>query len=457
LLVLFIFTGSCTNEVIDIEPVNSFIQTVSVDEVNAFFKQNESSPSFFYKSSGEKGYAIPELNKFKHEVIENSHEFMTVIPATTVDNNIDSRILFLKINNKIESVVFSMFSTKEEENQTFTGKIFITNLAGDFLQGFRVEKGETVAELIKNKTTQTARKDITLKGLKMQATANAEEDGCPYIDKSWCELDEVVLTVSSSSTNYINIPYIFNRNTSWGSGYQDTSYDSTPSWDFGSGGGYRPPSGNQIINKLTGKADCVYGKMKSNSLLKKTLKKFNGTTPVDLLINEDDLGSGISGETTYGDHITITLDTEDTKNTPALWVAFTILHESIHADIFRQIRSTSLFHYDRYTKKYTLPSGSRSHFPTLFDYYDDYPDNPQHNYMADYYRKAIEAGLREYAKLIGKTYPDKLYKDIAWAGLHNTNAWDNMYADKVYTKNEQKRIIKAIKKFKKSEKNDCSN
>lgn len=39
--------------------------------------------------------------------------------------------------------------------------------------------------------------------------------------------------------------------------------------------------------------------------------------------------------------------------------------------------------------------------------------------------------------------------------LHNTNAWDNMYADKVYTKNEQKRIIKAINKFIKSGKNEC--
>lgn len=34
--------------------------------------------------------------------------------------------------------------------------------------------------------------------------------------------------------------------------------------------------------------------------------------------------------------------------------------------------------------------------------------------MVDYYRNAIEQGLRDYAASIGKTYPDQLYKDLAW-------------------------------------------
>lgn len=212
----------------------------------------------------------------------------------------------------------------------------------------------------------------------------------------------------------------------------------------------------QIINNLTEEAKCVYGKLETNNLLKKTLKKFNGVdAPVHLILQEGNLGAGVSGETSYGDNITITLDKEDMKNTPSLWGAHTILHEAIHAEIYRKIRTTSQIKYDPYTKTFSLPDGSRAHFPTLFDYYDKYPNNPQHNYMADYYRTAMEEGLKEYATFIGKTYPDQLYKDIAWGGLHNTNAWDNMYADPIYTQNEQQRILNSIRNFKNSGNNEC--
>lgn len=213
----------------------------------------------------------------------------------------------------------------------------------------------------------------------------------------------------------------------------------------------------QVINKLKGKAKCVYTKLEKSSLLKKMFQKFNGeNAPVHLILKEGNLDPGTSGETEYGDIIEITLDINDMENTPSLWGAHTILHEAIHADIYRKIRTTSLLLYDTFTQTYSLPDGAEVHFPTLFNYYNTYPNNPQHNYMADYYRTAMEESLKEYANIIGKTYPDQLYKDIAWSGLHNTNAWENMYADPVFTENEQTRIIKVIKDFKESAKNECN-
>ena len=44
---------------------------------------------------------------------------------------------------------------------------------------------------------------------------------------------------------------------------------------------------DQIINELTGKAECTYVKMKNINLLKKTLEKFNGVkAPVHLVLSE---------------------------------------------------------------------------------------------------------------------------------------------------------------------------
>ncbi|MCD9610458.1 hypothetical protein [Tenacibaculum maritimum] len=211
---------------------------------------------------------------------------------------------------------------------------------------------------------------------------------------------------------------------------------------------------DQIIDLLNDKADCVYQKLQSNSLLKKTLQKFDGTDAlINLELHEKDLDVGVSGETDYGIPIKITLDIDDMKNTPSLWVAHTIIHEFIHADIYRKVFITGGLLYTP-PNTHTL-NGTRADFPTLFDYYDNYPSNSHHNYMADYYRTAMEEALKEYATSIGKTYPDQLYKDLAWAGLEGTNAWGNMYADPVYTVNEKQRIKQAIINFKNSGNNEC--
>lgn len=76
--------------------------------------------------------------------------------------------------------------------------------------------------------------------------------------------------------------------------------------------------------------------------------------------------------------------------------------------------------------------------------------------MADYYRTAMEQGLRDYANSNGLTYPDKLYKDLSWGGLKGTNAWNNMFADSLYTVNEQKRILTSINNFIITGNNECN-
>lgn len=212
-----------------------------------------------------------------------------------------------------------------------------------------------------------------------------------------------------------------------------------------------------IINQLSGKVKCIYDKIKKSGLLDDTLGEFEGEeAQVHLILKQENISEeNVSGDTEYGDTIIIRLDISDMTNTPTLWAVSTILHEAIHAKIYRMIRTRSRLLYDRHTQTYSLPDGSRADFPTLFDYYNNFPENPQHNFMADYYRDAMEKGLKEYAQSIGKNYPDQLYKDIAWGGLHNTEAWNNMFADPVFTRNEQRRIIQSIKNFKNSDTDEC--
>ncbi|MCG8892746.1 hypothetical protein G1K97_03365 [Tenacibaculum finnmarkense] len=220
---------------------------------------------------------------------------------------------------------------------------------------------------------------------------------------------------------------------------------------------------NQIINNLTGKALCVYGKLKDNSLLKKTLEKFKGKTPVNLILNqksnlrEDDENSNsplVNGKTYYGAsyNITIILNTEQSKNRPSLAVARTILHEAIHADIYRKIKTNGGLLSSNNT---WLLNGSRVDFPSLFDAYNENPKNPYHNYMAKYYREALEFGLKEYATSIGETHSNQFYEDMAWNGLLDTKAWKQQYINNTYANKEKVRIKKIIANFRNSGNNEC--
>lgn len=126
---------------------------------------------------------------------------------------------------------------------------------------------------------------------------------------------------------------------------------------------------------------------------------------------------------------------------------------SLHAEIYRKIKTTSGLSYSNGV--WRLPDGSRANFPSLFDAYNENPSNPDHNYMAKYYREALESGMREYANSIGETHSDQFYKDMAWNGLLDTKAWENQYADQEYAKNEKKRIKRVIINYENSKINEC--
>ena len=81
-------------------------------------------------------------------------------------------------------------------------------------------------------------------------------------------------------------------------------------------------------------------------------------------------------------------------------------------------------------------------------------DEPNRTFIVDknspkakYYREALESGLKEYASSIGEKYSDQFYKDMAWAGLLDTEAWKKQYADAAYAEKEKKRIQKVIQDF----------
>ena len=194
------------------------------------------------------------------------------------------------------------------------------------------------------------------------------------------------------------------------------------------------------------KADCVYRKLTNTILMKRYLQKFDGdfsnyhlkyelssTLPVSIngrtINNPSDLGK---------EWMKILINANTLAERPTLGVARTFIHETIHAEMWRKIKSVH-------------GKISIQNFPGLFDYYSRYKmgDNgtAQHNLMAQHYIDIMADALKEF----DSSYSDEVYKAIAWVGLTNTVAWNNKSGT------EKNRIITIVKQLKQNGSKNCNN
>ncbi len=199
----------------------------------------------------------------------------------------------------------------------------------------------------------------------------------------------------------------------------------------------------EIINGLSGKAKCIYDKLKSSSSgFQNAIKKFDGEFPVSHLsfaINNS-LAVGNYGITYPPENYNITVEISNTQleTISDVGAAIVFAHEVIHAEIFRKMLSAAqqgnLNHTD--TNTYTTEdrinyiNSLRDNFPGLYDYYwERYHPTWNHNLIAEHYRSTIADIAEEFDN---SNYSRETYEDISWVGLRvledmsNSIAWDNL-------------------------------
>ena len=106
---------------------------------------------------------------------------------------------------------------------------------------------------------------------------------------------------------------------------------------------------------------------------------------------------------------------------PKLDIARTMVHEIIHAEMYRLLLSKAQQREIPWSKQFI--ESLVNDYPGLYDYYMRYyyydmPNgiplgDPQHEMMAQHYREIIENALREY----DGSHSDDTYKALAWIGL----------------------------------------
>ena len=178
---------------------------------------------------------------------------------------------------------------------------------------------------------------------------------------------------------------------------------------------------DQIINKLTEKDKCIFNELKKLGLFKSTIKKFENSSNYNLTIKNGNCNNTNTACTDGNDikngNITVTM--EIVSGTLPLEYAATLLHEGIHAELFKYVdehqngidpnnRENLLYHYFE-QKKIQKPNLVNS--------------VAQHQHMADKYVRPIAEAIRQ---LDNNQYSLDYYMGYGWDGLR-TYGYDGYY------------------------------
>lgn len=196
----------------------------------------------------------------------------------------------------------------------------------------------------------------------------------------------------------------------------------------------------KIIDSLTGKAKCVYEKLKSSSLgFENAIKKFDGEFTVShlkLTIN-DGLPADVYGETQLPVNFVteVQINNNSLGNLSDLGGATVFAHEIIHAEIYRKMLAAAQIGTLTPDSSNMNPqqqvnyvNSLKDNFPGLYDYYfKRWKSTWNHEMMANHYRTTIADIIQQFDN---NRLPRSTYEAVAWLGKLDTNvttiAWDNL-------------------------------
>lgn len=190
--------------------------------------------------------------------------------------------------------------------------------------------------------------------------------------------------------------------------------------------------------------DCMKGvlgalKTLPGNTVADIIKKFSGELPGYRLSFEQKFIGGDAGlgQTAWVDnvikngYVTINFNSnrDVIQNATDVAVAATMLHESVHAYLYAYYKDD--------------PTSATADYPELFRKFivkksGINSNTTQHNVMAKIFIDDIAASLIEYGKVEGHNMDDSFYKDLAWKGLTETDAFKSL------NDIDKKRIINTI-------------
>ncbi len=242
---LLLFTSlftACEENIPLIENTDqSHYETVNFLEIKDFIRSQHSTRVLKNNNDLDIKYDIDDL---AYEELLNSDASLAVIPAETKYSSHYSRVLLIKVDGEIESVLFSMYKDEAADSASFSGEIMITDLDGNFIDGYRVSEGVFISQFIKEAEQKVQTKNSQPCPIHGECTSGSECIDCTQ------NLDEVVVTSNSTPpTEYVPLTTIYPQE-----GGSNCSDCGTGEWNYGGGG-----TGNS--NTGDGGEECSGGKI----------------------------------------------------------------------------------------------------------------------------------------------------------------------------------------------------
>lgn len=171
--------------------------------------------------------------------------------------------------------------------------------------------------------------------------------------------------------------------------------------------------------------NCIFNKAKSAPNFQQYLQNFDGRfSTAHLLLDLKPLSDSSNAQTSPPDGywINITINSNN-LNRPSLDIARTFMHEMIHAEMFRILLSLAPTSNGQIDVAELTNMLNTHNYPGIYDYFRRFGlNNMQHEQMAAHYIGII----KNYLKQIDGSITDSQAEAMAWIGLQNTVAWNNL-------------------------------
>ena len=380
-----------------------------------------------YNQEGSQYIEIPFYKLYQEDIeMSSTLSFDKILVSKNIDDKLEIKIVhFFATDLKNKSIDFNQITHSELSG--FNG--FVTH--------FDLHKNPL--EIKRYNNGRDTNQDFTYKDPKEidRSLMSRDDDVANYFSETVCTRgcyyweysDGSRETISCSAWDCTSIN-MYVPNGGGGGGSNGASYNTERETE--------KIEDDKIINELTDKAKCVYNKLNSMSAsFKNSIQKFDGQFPVAHLkfsINNE-LPSTTNAETSNaGTHfIEISLNGKTLSSRTTLGLARTFIHETIHAEMYRKLRSVGY-------------SVSIDDFPGIYDYYRRHK-NWQHQQMASHFRETISSSLKDFDN---NQQSQQLYDDLAWVGLQGTVAWNNL------SLSERRLITSAVINYKSSGNKTCN-
>ncbi|WP_427873063.1 hypothetical protein [Flavobacterium sp. MMS24-S5] len=404
------------------------------------------------------------VNTFKSNVLQSQLKYQGV----TIENEGKSQSYFLEVYTLAKSAAYPQTITKLKD---FTGGLNVYSFNGENLGSVVVRSGKAANASGKNEL------DILTKVINLFYAPSDITSKIPLCDATYTQtvwLTQDVWRIISNGPKILEVIYEGERVTK---SINILPYPCDGPADieaiklqrmahyyrYSDGGQYLGESSAfQIMDYLTGKAKCLNDLLNKNgnSFVQNLFSKFEGESKFDiaissadvLMVTKDGVTKEVNGKTFKPDGklIKIEISTSRVNARAPLEVARIILHEYIHADIYRKLGTVLAMNVENLD------------FKTTYEKYE----GEQHSVMATLYVQSMKEALKQFHQSILpgdiKAYTDyyneppsdAFYEALAWGGLRDEDvkAWNELSATK---KASIEALASRVERFSKT--SPCSN